>query len=156
MGFFGLLAAPATEARWAGWQGLLSWALRRRDLHPPCLPRGPQLRPCVTGNRRITFSRPRRAPLTVLSPGNALPLPSPMGHSVSRRGPWTGSHCVSFPLCLSSMPDLTTRVPDWAPLQVLLLPDVPILGARGGGGRLQGPGHSPRDRRGVLLSQATW
>lgn len=80
-----------------GWQGSLLWALRKPGLHPPCLPQGPQLRSRVTCNRRITFSRSTRAPLTALSPGNALPsLPRPVGHSVSRRGPCPGA-CKSPP-----------------------------------------------------------
>lgn len=72
---------------------------------PPSLTApGPQLQPHVTSNRRITFSRPMTAPLTTLSPGNALPPPAPGA---------LGAFPFRAP-CLPSVPDLKTRVPDWA------------------------------------------
>lgn len=73
-------------------------------------------------------------PLTLPSPGNALPLSC--GHSGSWSSPWTGSQC-QFTLhtpCLSSIPDQKTRVLDQATLQGASASRCPCSGLWKGGG----------------------
>lgn len=112
-----------------GWVvGLALMGAKEMGPQPSLTALGPQLRP------HVTFSRPMTAPLTILSPGNALPPPAAVGHSVSHReGPGQGPSALCFHApCLSSMPDLKTSRTG-QPLQVLLLPGVCILGSGGGG-----------------------
>lgn len=85
-----------------GWVvGLALMGAKETGPPPSLTAPGPQLRP------HVTFSRLMTAPLTILSPGSALPPPAAVGHSVSRReGPGQGPSALRFHApCLPSMPD---------------------------------------------------
>lgn len=105
LGLLWFACCPSQGGSRMGWVVGLTLAGAEETGPPPSLTApGPQLQPHVTSNRRITFSRPMTAPLTTLSPGNALPPPAPGA---------LGAFPFRAP-CLPSVPDLKTRVPDWA------------------------------------------